>query len=784
MFSSIVTLSPLTLEPGNSVFRKPPRPINQQQPDYLEKFDSQTIFYDAFHDGENIRFSGPPLLNLAEYVGPENFQSGHRPPIEGKFCDLDRTQSSWIRFDHRTNDVLFTGLGIQHKLSIGESFLDVMTSRNVLVTKSKNNDLEWIRDWIKFHVEVQEINAVLLYDNSSSDYDSLALMDMMRKIEGLEVGVVVEWPFKFGPQGGNWEGMNNAPWDSDFTEYSILEHARHRFLKKANLVISADIDELVMSNGGQSVLHIIDELQTGGIAYSGRWINNVLIDENLNSSGTTSFGSFGYFDPREAPTTQKWSILPRLTTTASQWKTHSLAGYKLTKTDLVTHRHFRGISNNWKTARSKPQQLDTSHHIFDHVLSKNLVESGIRVSNDPAEDASSGNFLRKPILTYLADGLNGMRFDFQCGKAFVTSDNCIEFQTIINGRTISITIDLIDDKVVAYIRLSDSNSQWIRALFANRSLSLASDRVMLLTLESDVSPKVFAESIFDQVRWISQRNYELLYPQELRREESSTAVPTYWWNGRTNFGDLIGPMLVGSITGRPVKNMKDSDMQGSTLVTVGSVLNLMERERIDIWGTGLIAPLHSKSIANLSRVNPRQIHAVRGWRTYKELTQKMGWVVPRVFGDPALLLPRFYRPSADKASDTTVIPHYMHAKYFTDMSQDLHVVNVESTAEEVISVIANSRNVVSTSLHGIIVAQAYGIPWTWLRIEDQVLAGDQFKFEDFFSVIDRDSVSSFSIKSSQINAGAIRSVSKSSRVPSNKFNFNALLDAFPSNFEI
>ncbi|EMY35717.1 glycosyl transferase, partial [Arthrobacter crystallopoietes BAB-32] len=234
--------------------------------------------------------------------------------------------------------------------------------------------------------------------------------------------------------------------------------------------------------------------------------------------------------------------------------------------------------------------------------------------------------------------------------------------------------------------------------------------------------------------------------------EVAEPVNVYWWDGKPNFGDTIGPWLVEMITGRPAINTKGKRHIGNTLVTVGSLLNYLDRGGLEIWGTGLIAPMGEDTVRRLQQRKPRRIHAVRGRKTHEELTRKLGWDVPAVFGDPALLLPRFYSPSTEGGrGHIALVPHYAHKAYFGEQeSDDVKVVNVARAPAEVIDDIASASACISTSLHGVIIAQAYGIPWVWLHIADKPLMGDEFKFEDFFSILDTSKVSKTSVNSADV----------------------------------
>jgi hypothetical protein len=264
-------------------------------------------------------------------------------------------------------------------------------------------------------------------------------------------------------------------------------------------------------------------------------------------------------------------------------------------------------------------------------------------------------------------------------------------------------------------------------------------------------------------------------------QKSDHALNVYWWDGKPNFGDTIGPWLVELITGKPVVNTKGKRHIGNTLVTVGSLLNYLDRGGLDVWGTGLIAPMGEETVRRLAERKPRRIHAVRGQKTYDELTQKLGWDVPKVFGDPALLLPRFYTPSdTGETGHIAVCPHYAHKGHFhTAGPSAIKFIDVASAPSAVIDDIASASVCISTSLHGVIIAQAYGVPWVWLHITDKPLMGDEFKFEDFFSVIDSAAVARVSVHADEVRTLDWEAIAREASLPRNLTNFDELLDAFP-----
>lgn len=260
-------------------------------------------------------------------------------------------------------------------------------------------------------------------------------------------------------------------------------------------------------------------------------------------------------------------------------------------------------------------------------------------------------------------------------------------------------------------------------------------------------------------------------------------IRLYWWAKKTNFGDLIGPWLVEMMTGRPTTNIRhQAEKDGITgLATAGSLIHSLDRPGLEIWGSGSICTLKADHIRTLADREPARIHAVRGWKTFKELN-KLGWAAPRVFGDPASLLPRVYAPKRrdEVKGKVALVPHYMHKPLFAGLADEtFHTVEVQDQPDAVVDQIASARAVLSTSLHGVIVAQAYGVPWVWLRIRDAALLGGDFKFEDYFTTIDRDGVRVATLDPGAITDLNIRAVSEFAYLPKPKLTFDDLLEAFP-----
>lgn len=206
----------------------------------------------------------------------------------------------------------------------------------------------------------------------------------------------------------------------------------------------------------------------------------------------------------------------------------------------------------------------------------------------------------------------------------------------------------------------------------------------------------------------------------------------HYYKGK-NFGDELSPVIVDwMLNGNAVRD--ETFVAGQPkLAALGSVMHHLDSD-YQVWGTGVMNP------SELPNPNLR-FSAVRGPMTRRWLLEN-GYSkeqVPEVYGDPALLLPEVYTPKVlPWMSDLwVVIPHHSEQK----MSQEdidtlaiyrFHVVYPDEGWQVVVDAIANARGVISQSLHGLIVADAYGVPNVWWNKGILNHHESHFKFIDYF----------------------------------------------------
>jgi len=222
---------------------------------------------------------------------------------------------------------------------------------------------------------------------------------------------------------------------------------------------------------------------------------------------------------------------------------------------------------------------------------------------------------------------------------------------------------------------------------------------------------------------------------------SGKKINAIWWDSK-NFGDALNPILIEHLSGsRPTLIPSSATYSKNQLIytAIGSILQLPIFQNVNIlrntiiWGTGFI-----DESGRLQR-EPGQICAVRGPLTRNNIL-KSGIQCPEIYGDPALLYPFYYHPKINTKYTLGIVQHYIDKgdKYITNFKNNSEIlfIDIEGPVNTVVDQICSCKYIASSSLHGIIMADAYRIPSVYLKFSDRVTGGN-FKFRDYFSSVGR-----------------------------------------------
>lgn len=250
--------------------------------------------------------------------------------------------------------------------------------------------------------------------------------------------------------------------------------------------------------------------------------------------------------------------------------------------------------------------------------------------------------------------------------------------------------------------------------------------------------------------------------------------------GTKNWGDALNLPLVQRISGKkavvaydPLRKLLRLSADNYPVYSViGSVLEIQSHyHKLSIWGSGFI------SYQGKFHQDPQDIFAVRGPLT-RDLIIENGYDCPKIYGDPALLYPLYYRPKVEKKYKLGVIPHFMdkNSPWLRKIGSDpsILIINIFDDINKVIDNICSCEYIASSSLHGIIASDSYCIPSVWIELSDQV-PGDGFKFVDYFESVGRKDGEPIVIKGNE-NLNDVIGGIKSNRL---NINLNKLIEACP-----
>jgi len=211
-----------------------------------------------------------------------------------------------------------------------------------------------------------------------------------------------------------------------------------------------------------------------------------------------------------------------------------------------------------------------------------------------------------------------------------------------------------------------------------------------------------------------------------------SSLKVFWWDESHNFGDALNPLLINMLSGKKVSIIDPIFYRHENYLVIGSILAAANKYSV-IWGAGFIRE-ESKC-----KEKPLKVCAVRGPLTRQKLLNS-GINCPEVYGDPALLLPLIYAPKIKKQFKLGIIPHIhdKSAEWLQKVKKvNIKVIDIQNPDPmKFIDELLSCEQIASSSLHGLIVADAYKIPSIWLEFSDKV-EGKGFKFRDYFLSVNR-----------------------------------------------
>lgn len=210
-------------------------------------------------------------------------------------------------------------------------------------------------------------------------------------------------------------------------------------------------------------------------------------------------------------------------------------------------------------------------------------------------------------------------------------------------------------------------------------------------------------------------------------------VPLTWARsvkGIANLGDVASVAVVAAMSGCVPFARAHGD-HFTRLAAIGTIGQALQWGTVHVWGTGFDAKLRAFGDRHAgfaaAPATRYVVHATRGPHSRRTLLNA-GIPAPPIHGDGAWFLPRVLpRPATPPTHELGVVVHLSELDSISLGGKPLHLryhhgeadgVRIITTLHEAswegfqgrMAEILSCRRIASTSLHGLIIAEAYGIP--------------------------------------------------------------------------
>lgn len=197
--------------------------------------------------------------------------------------------------------------------------------------------------------------------------------------------------------------------------------------------------------------------------------------------------------------------------------------------------------------------------------------------------------------------------------------------------------------------------------------------------------------------------------------------------GAGNFGDSLTALILDYL------NIPHewAPPESAELFGIGSIVEAVPDGYTGVvWSSGQIRETTRKDLRRA------QVLALRGPHTLERTQCADPHDV--ALGDGGLLCDLFHR-SATRRYKLGIIPHYVHAgdpavAAVAAGSSEITIVDICGEPLEVIQHVGQCQHILSSSLHGLVLADSLGIPSEWMELDNAAeLLGRGFKFEDYLA---------------------------------------------------
>ena len=282
--------------------------------------DATTVFCDVFRsaNGKEVVCIGPPFLDFGypravrlagrrrRFVVEEMPWGMRRASILRVLGTSDVDSADDPNVDLQVDFPEF-GIDVEVRLpSVAPSRPHVALT---LATVQKDNELQWLVDWSRWHHRAHGVGRFVFYDNGSADRDAVHA-ELARRVKGPEL-IVVDWDYPYGPP---------RPHELKFAQTVALNHCRLFFGPYTHWCINLDVDEYLFNTGSEPLASCLGRVRKPHV-HLPQYIVPMVVDDRsgrcfdspFRSASLDGRGRKYVYRPAETAFTESHDVAPRAT---------------------------------------------------------------------------------------------------------------------------------------------------------------------------------------------------------------------------------------------------------------------------------------------------------------------------------------------------------------------------------------------------------------------------------------------------------------------------------------
>ena len=243
-------------------------------------------------------------------------------------------------------------------------------------------------------------------------------------------------------------------------------------------------------------------------------------------------------------------------------------------------------------------------------------------------------------------------------------------------------------------------------------------------------------NLFQKIKLNLYKNIFINFKKDLSLNKKRIKNLSYF-NSLANFGDELNLYILQRIFNLDIKY---SPYKKGNLVCIGSILeqiitkkSKIKKGEIKVWGSGFIKEQENKKEFFKKQT---EILALRGELTKQRVEKIIGKKLDCPLGDPGLLACKLLEKIPNKEHEIGIILHYVdkNSSFLKNIKLDNYIlIDVTKNPIHIINEIAKCEVILSSAMHGLIVADSLNIPNQWIKMSD-LLYGKEYKFNDYYSI--------------------------------------------------